>query len=83
MLNKKLKVIISPLSETKSESESFTLPFYDNSLNSARGFIQTAVTTAVVTKNMCMSRRSKAKLVVYGICKTTLTIFPATSAPKT
>jgi hypothetical protein len=32
-----LKVIISPLSETKSESESFTIPFYSNPLNSARG----------------------------------------------
>jgi hypothetical protein len=36
-LNNKLKVIISPLSKTKSESESFTIPFYGDSLNSARG----------------------------------------------
>jgi hypothetical protein len=35
-LNNKLKFIISPLSETKSESESFTIPFYGNPLNSAR-----------------------------------------------
>jgi hypothetical protein len=32
-----LKVIISPLSQTKSESESFTIPFYSNPLNSTRG----------------------------------------------
>jgi hypothetical protein len=32
-----LKVIISLLSETKSESESFTILFYGNPLNSARG----------------------------------------------
>jgi hypothetical protein len=35
-INNKLKVIISPRSETKSESESFTILIYDNSLNSAR-----------------------------------------------
>jgi hypothetical protein len=35
-LNNKLKVTISPLSETKSESESCTVPFYGNLLNSAR-----------------------------------------------
>jgi hypothetical protein len=35
-LNNKLKVTISPLSETKSESESCTVLFYGNSLNSAR-----------------------------------------------
>jgi hypothetical protein len=34
-LNNKLKVIISPLSETKSKSESFMIPFYGNPLNSA------------------------------------------------
>jgi hypothetical protein len=34
--NNKLKLIISPLSETMSESESFTIPFYGNPLNSAR-----------------------------------------------
>jgi hypothetical protein len=54
-LNNKLKVIISLLSETKSES--FTLLFYGNPLNSARGFIQMAVTATVVTKNVDMSRR--------------------------
>jgi hypothetical protein len=35
-LNNKLKVIISPLSETKSESKPFAIPFYGNPLNSAR-----------------------------------------------
>jgi hypothetical protein len=34
-----------------------------------------AVTAVVVTKNMHMSRRWKAKLVVYGICKQPLTCF--------
>jgi hypothetical protein len=34
-LNNKLKVTISPLSETKSESESCTVLFYGNLLNSA------------------------------------------------
>jgi hypothetical protein len=32
-----LKIIISPLSEIKSEFESFTILFYGNPLNSARG----------------------------------------------
>jgi hypothetical protein len=32
-----LKVVILPLSEIKSESESFTVLFYDNPLNSTRG----------------------------------------------
>jgi hypothetical protein len=32
-LNNKLKVTISPLSETKSESESCTVTFYGNPLN--------------------------------------------------
>jgi hypothetical protein len=68
-LNNKLKVIISPLSKTNSESESFTILFYGNPLNSARGCIQMAITTAVVTKNVRMSRRWKTELVVYGICK--------------
>jgi hypothetical protein len=63
-----LKLIILLLSETKSESESFTIPFYGNSLNSACGCIQTAVTAAVVTKNVTMIRRWKAELVTYGIC---------------
>jgi hypothetical protein len=66
-LNNKLKVVISPLSET--ESESFTIPFYGDPLNSARGYIQTAVTSAVVTKNVRVSRRWKAESVAYGICK--------------
>jgi hypothetical protein len=35
-LNNKLKVIISPLSEAKSESESCMVLFYDNPLNSTR-----------------------------------------------
>ncbi len=66
-LNNKLKVVISPLSET--EPESFTIPFYDNPLNSARGCIKTAVTAAVVTKNVRVSRRWKAESVDYWICK--------------
>jgi hypothetical protein len=53
-LNNKLKAVISPLSET--ESESFTIPFYGNPLNSACDCIKTAVTAAVVTKNMRVSR---------------------------
>jgi hypothetical protein len=64
-LIKKLKVIISPLSET----ESFTIPFYGHPLNSARGYIQTVVTAAVVTENVHMCRRWKAEIVVYGIYK--------------
>jgi hypothetical protein len=66
-LNKKLKVVISPLSETKSES--FTIPFYGNPVNSAPGCIQTAVTAAVVTENVRMSMRWKVESVAYGICK--------------
>jgi hypothetical protein len=66
-LNNKLKVVISPLSET--ESESFTIPFYGNLLNSARGCIKTAVNAVVVTNNVWVSRRSKAESVAYGICK--------------
>jgi hypothetical protein len=68
-LNNKLKVIIPPLSETKSKSKSFTILFYDDPLNSARGCIQMVVTAAVVTENMRMSRRWKAELVAYGFCK--------------
>jgi hypothetical protein len=68
-LNNKLKVIVSPLSETKSESESFTVLFYGNPLNSTRGCIRTAVTAAVVTKNVHMSRRWKYESEAYGICK--------------
>jgi hypothetical protein len=66
-LNNKLKVVISLLSET--EPESFTILFYDNPLNSARGCIKTAVTAVVVTKNMRVSRRWKSESVSYGICK--------------
>lgn len=66
-LNNKLKVVISPLSET--ESESFTIPFYGDPLNSARDCVKTAVTAAVVTENVRVSRRWKAESVAYGICK--------------
>jgi hypothetical protein len=66
-LNNKLKVVISPLSETKSES--FMIPFYSNPLNSARGCIKMAVTAAVVTENVRMSRRWKAGSVAYRIHK--------------
>jgi hypothetical protein len=48
------------------------IPFYGYSLNFAHGCIQTVVTAAVVTKNMHMSRRWKAELMIYGICKQTL-----------
>jgi hypothetical protein len=58
-LNNKLKVIISSLSETKSESESFKIPFYGNPLNSTCGCIKTAITAVVVTENVRMSRRCK------------------------
>jgi hypothetical protein len=74
-LNNKLKVIMSRLSKTKSESESFTILFYGNPLNSACGCIQTVVTATVVTKNVCMSRCLKAELVAYGICKQPLPCF--------
>jgi hypothetical protein len=73
--NNKLKVIISSLSETKSESESFMIPFYGNPLNSARGCIQMAITAAVVTENVCMSRHWKAKLVAYIIHTQSLSCF--------
>jgi hypothetical protein len=55
--------------ETKSESESFTIPFYGNLLNSAHGCIKTAVTTAVVTEKVRVSSHSKTESVAYGICK--------------
>jgi hypothetical protein len=55
-LNNKLKVAISPLYEIEPESESFTIPFYGDPLNSARGCVKTAVTTAVVTENVHVSR---------------------------
>jgi hypothetical protein len=66
-LNKKLKVVILPLSETKSES--FTILFYDNPLNSTHSCIQMAVTAVVVTENVCMNMRWKDELVGYGIRK--------------
>jgi hypothetical protein len=65
-LNNKLKVVISPLSETKSES--FTILFYSNPLNSTRDCIKTAVTAAVVIENMRVSRCWKDDSVAYGIC---------------
>jgi hypothetical protein len=68
-LNNKLKVAISLLSEIKPESESLTIPFYGDPLNSARGCVKTAVTAAVVTENVRVSRRWKAKSLAYGICK--------------
>jgi hypothetical protein len=68
-LNNKLKVAISPVSKIKPESESFTIPFYGDPLNSASGCVKTAVTAAVVTENVRMSRRWKAESVAYGICK--------------
>jgi hypothetical protein len=68
-LNNKLKVGISPLSKIKPESESFTTPFYGDPLNSARSCVKTAVTAAVVTENVRVSRRSKAESASYGICK--------------
>jgi hypothetical protein len=46
------------MSETKSESKSFMIPFYDNPLNSAHGSIQMVVTASVVTENVCMSRHN-------------------------
>jgi hypothetical protein len=66
-LNNKLKVVISPLPVT--ESESFTILFYGDPLNSAYGCVKTAVTAAVVTENVQVSRRWKAESVTYGICK--------------
>jgi hypothetical protein len=68
-LNNKLKVAISPLSEIESESKLFTIPFYGDPLNSTRGCVKTAVTTAVVTENVRVSSRWKAESVAYGICK--------------
>jgi hypothetical protein len=43
--------------------------FYGNPLNSARGCIKVAVTAAVLTENVRVSRRWKAESVAYGICK--------------
>jgi hypothetical protein len=60
---------ISPLSEIEPEPELFTIPFYGDPLNSARDCVKTAVTAAVVTGNVRVSRRWKAESVSYGICK--------------
>jgi hypothetical protein len=48
------------------EPKSFTIPFYGDLLNYAHGYIQTAVTVAAVTENVCMSRHWKAESVAYG-----------------
>jgi hypothetical protein len=66
-LNNKLKAVISPL--PKIESESFTIRFYGNPLNSHVTVLKIVVTAAVVTKNVHMSRHWKAESVAYGICK--------------
>jgi hypothetical protein len=58
---------MSALSETKSESESFMIPFNGNPLNSECGCIQMVVTAAVITENVHMSRHWKVEYVVYGI----------------
>jgi hypothetical protein len=68
-LNNKLNVVISPLSEIKPEPESFTILFYDDPLNSACDCVKIVVTAAVVTENVCVSRRWKAESVAYGSCK--------------
>jgi hypothetical protein len=61
--------VISPLSEIKPESESLTIPFYGDPLNSACGCVKIDVTAVVVTENVRVSRRWKAESVAYGICK--------------
>jgi hypothetical protein len=60
---------MSPLPEIKPEHKSIMVPFYGDLLNSAHGCIQTAVTSAVVTKNVHVSRCWKAESVAYGSCK--------------
>jgi hypothetical protein len=55
-LNNKLKVVISPLSEIKAEPKSIMVPFYGDPLNSACGCVKTAVTAAVLTENVRVSR---------------------------
>jgi hypothetical protein len=57
------------VSKIKPESESFTIPFYGDPLNFARSCVKTDVTAAVVTENVCVSRRWKAESVAYGIGK--------------
>jgi hypothetical protein len=42
--------------------------FYGNLLTPRMGCIQTAVSVATVTENVCMGRRWKAELVAYRIC---------------
>jgi hypothetical protein len=69
MLNNKLKVVISPLSEIKPEPKSIMVPFYGDPLNSARACVKIAVTAVVVTEKVCVSRRWKVESVAYGICK--------------
>jgi hypothetical protein len=44
------------------------IPFYGDPLNSAHSCVKTAVTAAVVTENVHVSRRWKAESVTYGIC---------------
>jgi hypothetical protein len=68
-LNNKLKVIISPLSEIKTEPKSVMVLFYGDPLNSARDCVKTAVTADVVIEKVRVSRRWKAESVAYGICK--------------
>jgi hypothetical protein len=68
-LNNKLKVVISPLSEIKPEPKLIMVPFYGDTLNSARDCVKTAVTAAVVTEKVRVSSRWKAESVAYGICK--------------
>jgi hypothetical protein len=67
--NNKLKVVISPLSEIKPEPKSIMVLFYGDPLNSARDCVKTAVTVAVVTEKVRVSRRWKAESVAYGIYK--------------
>jgi hypothetical protein len=69
MLNNKLKVVISSLSEIKPEPKSIIVPFYGDPLNFACGCVKIAVTAVVVTKKVHVSRRWKAESVVYRICK--------------
>jgi hypothetical protein len=61
--------VISPLSEIKPESESLTISFYGDPLNSARDCVKIAITATVVTENVRVSRRWKDESVAYGICK--------------
>jgi hypothetical protein len=51
-LNNKLKVVISPLSEIKLEPKSIMVPFYSDTLNSARGCVKEVVTAVVVTEKV-------------------------------